>query len=416
MTDLSRALRTFLDTSPLRLVGPGLVVMLADTDAGSVLTAARSGRDWGHRLLLLQLALIPVMYLAQELSVRVGLSTGRGFLEATERRFGRPIGVVAAVLLGLSCFGALVTELCGLAGIGQMVGIPPAATAFGTALAIFVVFAGHSHRSVERIALVLGAFELAFVIAAWRVGPDLGSIGAETARAISTDRAYLLLVAAAIGTAVMPWTIAYQQSALVSKGLGVADLGAARVDTALGAIVCQIVTASILVVFAARPGADPVADGFFAGIPGLARDFLPEIGGSAGPAIFAAALGGAALVATIVVCLTTGWAVCEITGEPGSLDRPLREAPVLYGVLAAMLAAGAALVASGSDLVDMAIGIGAWNAVLLPAVLAVLIVLARDADCGAHRLGGGRAFAVAALLLSTSAFGLWAAARGLMTG
>lgn len=415
MNGFSRALRTLLDTGPLRLVGPGLVVMLADTDAGSVLTAARSGRDWGHRLLLLQLALIPIMYFAQELSVRVGLSTGRGFLEATERRFGRPTGVVAALLLGLSCFGALVTELCGLAGIGQMVGIPPAAAAFGTALAIFVVFAGHSHRSVERIALVLGAFELAFVIAAWRVGPDLGSIAAETGRAMSTDRAYLLLVAAAIGTAVMPWTIAYQQSALVSKGLGIADLGAARIDTALGAIVCQIVTASILVVFAARPGAEPVAEGLFAGIPGLARDFMPEAGGP-GPVIFAAALGGAALVATIVVCLTTGWAVCEITGEPGSLDRPLREAPVLYGVLAAMLAAGAALVACGSDLVDLAIGIGAWNAVLLPAVLGILIVLARDPDCGAHRLGGGKAFAIAALLLSTSAFGLWAAARGLTTG
>ncbi|MGO8739270.1 MAG: divalent metal cation transporter, partial [Rhodoblastus sp.] len=64
MTDLSVAtprrtrLRNFL-----AVAGPGLVVMLADTDAGSVITAAQSGAAWGYRLLWLQFALIPVLYI-----------------------------------------------------------------------------------------------------------------------------------------------------------------------------------------------------------------------------------------------------------------------------------------------------------------------------------------------------------------
>src|SRR5271168_3864703 len=58
--------------------GPGLVVMLADTDVGSVITAAQSGVSWGYRLLLLQFVLIPVLFMVQDLAVRLGIFTGRG--------------------------------------------------------------------------------------------------------------------------------------------------------------------------------------------------------------------------------------------------------------------------------------------------------------------------------------------------
>ena len=52
--------------------GPGLLVMLADTDAGNVVTAAQAGAQWGYRLLPLLLLLIPMLYMVQELTVRLG--------------------------------------------------------------------------------------------------------------------------------------------------------------------------------------------------------------------------------------------------------------------------------------------------------------------------------------------------------
>ena len=67
--------------SPLRFVavwGPGLLVMLADTDAGNVVTAAQAGVQWGYRLLPLLLLLIPMLYMVQELTVRLGIYTRRG--------------------------------------------------------------------------------------------------------------------------------------------------------------------------------------------------------------------------------------------------------------------------------------------------------------------------------------------------
>jgi Mn2+/Fe2+ NRAMP family transporter len=62
----------------LAVAGPGIVVMLADTDAGSVITAAQSGAQWGCSLLLLQFILIPILYIVQELTVRLGAVTGKG--------------------------------------------------------------------------------------------------------------------------------------------------------------------------------------------------------------------------------------------------------------------------------------------------------------------------------------------------
>ena len=72
----------------LTLLGPGLVVMLADTDAGSIITAAQSGAVWGYKLLWLQLVLMPILYVAQELTVRLGLVTGMGHGELIKKEFG----------------------------------------------------------------------------------------------------------------------------------------------------------------------------------------------------------------------------------------------------------------------------------------------------------------------------------------
>ena len=109
----------------LAAVGPGLMVMLADTDAGSVVTAAQSGASWGYSLLPLEVALIPVLYLVMELTVRLGIATGQGHAELVKDCFGQKWASLSVALLLVSTTGALVTELAGLAGVGLMEGIPP---------------------------------------------------------------------------------------------------------------------------------------------------------------------------------------------------------------------------------------------------------------------------------------------------
>src|ERR1700761_9303289 len=106
----------------LAVFGPGIVVMLADTDVGSIVTAGQSGVEWGYRLLLLQVVLIPVLYLVQELTVRLGIFTGRGHGELIRETFGPGWAWFSACGLGIATAGALLTEFSGVAGVGELYG------------------------------------------------------------------------------------------------------------------------------------------------------------------------------------------------------------------------------------------------------------------------------------------------------
>ena len=107
----------------LAVFGPGLVVMLADTDVGSLVTAGQSGAQWGYRLLLIQVLLMPILYITQELTVRLGIHTGRGHGELICETFGRFWGWVSAAGLAVATGGALLSEFSGVAAVGDLYGL-----------------------------------------------------------------------------------------------------------------------------------------------------------------------------------------------------------------------------------------------------------------------------------------------------
>src|SRR3974390_524007 len=146
--------------------------MLADTGAGSIVTAAQSGAIWGYRLLSLQFILIPILFVVQELTVRLGILTGRGHGELILAHFGRFWAWFSVGTLILACLGALLSELSGLAGVGQLFGVAPAHTVAIVFAALTVMGVTGSYESVERIAMVLGGFELVFFLVAWRTHPN----------------------------------------------------------------------------------------------------------------------------------------------------------------------------------------------------------------------------------------------------
>src|SRR5450631_3639601 len=108
----------------IAVLGPGIVVMLADTDAGSIITAAQSGAQWGYKLLILQLVLVPVLFVVQELTVRLGLATQSGHGELIRETFGNGWAWLSVGTLCVACVGALLTQLSGIAGVAQLFGIP----------------------------------------------------------------------------------------------------------------------------------------------------------------------------------------------------------------------------------------------------------------------------------------------------
>ncbi|MFI4981385.1 MAG: NRAMP family divalent metal transporter [Nevskiales bacterium] len=392
--------------------GPGLVVMLANTEVGSVITAAQSGAKWGYRLLLLQFLVIPLLYMVQELAARLALGTGKGYGELIQQNFGRGMTFISIAALALSCFGTLVTQMVGLAGIGQLYGVPVGLSISVLIAAILLMVGLGAHRTVERMVIAFGLFELGFIGMAWTAHPDFHVVAAGLRAMPLGDPDYLYLLAANLGTSVMPWAIFYQQSALIDRGLDIGHLKIARLDTLAGAILCQTVTAAVLIAAAATFGRhqQPVQ---LENVPQIATAFSATLGPFIGRLVFVAGLGGGALVATITVCLTAAWALGEVAGFHHSLEHHPLQAPWFYGAFALILIAGGALVASGLNLIRLSIAMGVVNALLLPIALGFLFRLARTRLPEKLRLKGAYAATVAAVFFCAAATAVYAALSGI---
>ncbi|HLI31593.1 MAG TPA: divalent metal cation transporter [Solirubrobacteraceae bacterium] len=398
----------------LGLLGPGLVVMLADTDAGSLITAAQSGARFRFSMILPELALIPVLYVVQELTVRLGIFTGEGHGALIRRHFGRLPALVSATTLFLSALGALVTELAGIAGVGQLAGVPrtlsvPAATVFLLALA----FSG-SYRRLERIAIAIGLAELAFIPAMLLAHPSASALASGAVHLPLGSGSFLLLLAANVGAVIMPWMIFFQQGAVIDRGLGRAALRAARLDTALGALVTQIVMIAVVVALAATVGG---AHGHasLSTVGGIAGALTPYLGAIGGRVLFGAGMLGAALIAALVASLAAAWGLAEVCGWPCSLnERPCAKNWRFYLTYGAAHLVGATLVLASVDLISLAVDAEVMNALLLPIVLGFLLALERRALRADQRRRGWRRAAALALCMPVVGFSLYMGASLLL--
>jgi Mn2+/Fe2+ NRAMP family transporter len=209
----------------------------------------------------------------------------------------------------------------------------------------------------------------------------------------------------------MPWMVFYQQSSVVEKKLTVADLGAARVDTWIGAVLTQIIMAAVLVSTAATLGGT-TQSGSLDTVQQIAQAITPYLGETTGKLLFGLGLSGAAVVATIVVTLTAARTLSEVLGVKHSLEHEPLEAPWFYGIYTAALIAGALLVVSGVNLIRLSVGVQVMNALLLPIVLGFLFLLARRLP-DPYRLQGPYAWIVGGVIAVTTAFGLYSALFGL---
>ena len=291
--------------------GPGLVVMLADTDAGSLITASQSGAQWGYRMILPQILLVPVLYVVQEITVRLGIVTGEGHGALIRRRFGRWWALLSAGTLFASAIGALLTEFAGIAGVGELFGIPrlvsvPVVTVFLLALALT-----GSYQRVERIGIAVGLAELAFIVAMVLSRPHLGAALGGVASVPWRSSGYLLLIAANVGAVIMPWMIFYQQGAVIDKRLSTAAIRQARADTAIGAVLTQVIMIAVVIAVAATIGGHDHGAALRT-VGEIAGALTPYLGSLGGTVLFGLGMLGAALVAAIVSSLAGAWGLAEV--------------------------------------------------------------------------------------------------------
>jgi Mn2+/Fe2+ NRAMP family transporter len=399
----------------LAVFGPGIVVMLADTDVGSIITAANSGVQFGYRMLVQQLLLVPVLYIVQELTVRLGIFTGRGHGELIRERFGRGWAWLSAAGLGIATAGALLTEFAGVAGVGELYGVPRGVSVSLAAVALLGVVLTGSYRRVERAAIAVGLFEFVFFFVAWAAHPDMGLMARQALDVPWHNQQFWFLTAANVGAVIMPWMVFYQQSAVADKRLRPEHFSAARWDTAVGALITQLVMAAVVIATAATIGrASP--DATLNSVGDISHAITPFLGERIGKLVFSAGILGAGLVASIVVSLASAWGFGEVAGYRRSLEEHPLRAPWFYGVYAACVVAGAAVVALWPNLVALSVDVQVMNALLLPLVLGFLIALAIWALPDAVKLRGWYLRVVVVVAALTTALGVFGAVQGVVAG
>jgi NRAMP (natural resistance-associated macrophage protein)-like metal ion transporter len=401
---------------PLRWIavwGPGLLVMLADTDAGNVVTGAQAGARWGYRLLPLVLLLIPMLYMVQELTVRLGIHTGRGHGELIRERFGVGWAWLSTAGLAAATIGSLVTEFTGVAGIGELYGLSRGLTLPIATAALLAVVATGSYRRVERTAIVIGLFELAFFAVAWAAHPNLETMAKDAVDLPIGDREFMYLVAAVIGAVFNPWMIFYQQSAIADKKLLAGDIRVARWDTAIGAVLTQCLTGAVLIATAATLTSGGASAGLDS-VGEISNALSPLLGESVGRMVFSVGVLGASMVAAIVSSLALTWGVGEVAGYRRSLEYRPFEAKWFYGIYAACVGGAAALVWFVPDLVWLNIATQVLNAFLLPLVIGFLVALAVKALPEPLRPRGVYLWVLTGISAIVIAVGLFGGVSGLL--
>ena len=372
-------LRTFLV-----IMGPGLVVMVGDNDAGGVQTYAQAGQQYGTGLMWTLLLLVPVLYVNQEMVVRLGAVARVGHAKLIFQRFGKFWGAFSVADLFLLNTLTIITEFIGVTYALRYFGIPDYFSVPAAAVLLFTVVAGGSFRRWERFLFVLIAANLVLVPLAIMVGPDLGRIGGgflpQLPGGLNSD--LLLLVVSIVGTTVAPWQLFFQQSNVVDKRItprwmrySKADLWAGIVIVVLGAVAIMAVTAFGL---AGTGAAGNWGDNSNAGTVASALASSPHAGHVVG-ALFAVLLLDASLIGANAVGLATTYTLGDVFKKRHSLHWKISQAPgffIGYGVVLAVSAGVVLIPGFNAGLITQ--GVQILAGVLLPSATVFLVLLCND--------------------------------------
>ncbi|MDD5675312.1 MAG: divalent metal cation transporter [Chitinivibrionales bacterium] len=365
-----KALKLFLILS-----GPGIIVMLADNDAGGITTYAATGSKYGYGLIWFLIILLPVAYYVQEMTVRLGAVTKHGHAEAIFSAFGPFWGWFSLVDLILTDWLTLVTEFIGMTAAMSIFHIPPIITIIVVIMIMGLMVWQGRYWTWEKISFLFCALNLIYIPCAFMVHPSVSSIlnqGMIPHFPGGFNNEIFFFLMANIGTTIAPWMIFFQQSSVVDKGLQEKDIPWGKIDTLVGSAMTVIVAIFIVIV------TGTVLNGINIESAAQAAQKLMGINNYVGTFV-AIGLFDAGFLGAICISLASSWAFGEVFGWAHSLNRKVKEAPWFYfSYFFALVTAGAVVLIPGAPLVLITLFVQVIAVTLLPAALVFLILLLND--------------------------------------
>jgi NRAMP (natural resistance-associated macrophage protein)-like metal ion transporter len=368
----------------LAIIGPGLIVMVGDNDAGGVATYSQAGQNYGTSLLWVLVLLVPVLIVNQEMVVRLGAVTGVGHARLINERFGRFWGWFSVGDLFVLNFLTIVTEFIGVSlalsyfGVSKFLSVPIAA------VLLVAITASGSFRAWERAMFVFVFANLLVIPLFFLAHPHVGTIAHDFVvpgiGGRGSHSTAVLLIIAIVGTTVAPWQLFFQQSNVIDKRITPRWINYERLDTWIGAFIVVIGAAALMSVcaFALYPlhryGSHFVN-------AGATASALKHTLGSLGGAFFAVILLNASLIGAGALTLSTSYAFGDVFGTKSSLHRSFSDAKGFYAMFAGLIAAAAAIVLiPRAPLGVITISVQALAGVLLPSATVFLLLLCNDRE------------------------------------
>ena len=359
----------------LIIAGPGLVVMVADNDAGGITTYAATGAKYGYHLIWFLLLLIPVAYYVQEMTVRLGVVTKRGHAEAIFDGFGAFWGWFSLIDLMILDWLTLVTEFIGMTSALRIFGVPPWLTVVAVVALMGIIVINGRYWTWEKIAMLFCALNLIYIPSAFMVYPSVSTIigdGLIPNFAGGFNGQLFFFLMANIGTTIAPWMLFFQQSAVVDKGMQEKDIPWGRFDTLLGSISTVVVAIFIVIV------TGTVLHDLDIDSASQAAEQMMKSNHYVGT-FMAIGLFDAGLLGAICISLASSWAFGEIFGWAHSLNNKIKEAPWFYAsYFFALITAGLVVLIPNAPLILITLFVQVIAVTLLPAALVFLILLLND--------------------------------------
>jgi NRAMP (natural resistance-associated macrophage protein)-like metal ion transporter len=362
------------------IIGPGLIVMVGDNDAGGVSTYAQAGQDYGYSLLWTLVLLVPVLIVNQEMVVRLGAVTGLGQARLIKERFGRFWAWFSVGGLFLLNFLIISTEFIGVSLAGEYFGFSPYIVVPVSALLLIGITVTGNFRRWERAMFVFLFASLLVLPLALLSHPNpvvaLKGFVQPSIEGGFTSNAVLLIIAI-VGTTVAPWQLFFQQSNVIDKRITPRWLEYEKADTALGAFVVVVGAAAIMI--AAASAFSGTSDfGHYRDALGIARGLSHHLSPLVGT-IFALVLFDASIVGASAVTLATSYAFGDMFGLRHSLHRGIRDAKLFYGSYAATVALAAGIVLiPHAPLGLITTAVQALAGILLPSATVFVVLLCND--------------------------------------
>jgi NRAMP (natural resistance-associated macrophage protein)-like metal ion transporter len=403
----------------LRRLGPGLISGASDDDPTAIATYSQAGARFGLELCWLALLCLPLMVVVQEISARVGRTTGRG-IAGNLRKYYPPwllypgialllVANIAAISADLAAMGSVVQLMFG--GIRLLY-----VAAFGAACVLAQVFFAYSRyvKILKWTTLCLLSYPAAVLL----VGVDWSEVATRLVPRIAPDREWITTAIAIFGVALSPYIFFWQASQEAEDQRvkpqreplirvpeqAPAALERIRIDTWVGMVVAIVVGLSIIITTSATLHAHGQTDVASAA---EAAQALAPIAGPFAFSLFALGIVATGLLAIPVLAGSAAYAIGEALKWPVGLARAPLEAKAFYATIGLATCAGVVINVVGIDPIRALY----WSAVIngmvaAPALALMVIVASRRAVMGAFviewplRLGGWIGVALISLCMA----------------